>query len=227
MVIACGIPIAFSTSRLLGHRIIRRIRPVKRQVHQRRGHVFDRLEPHVEMSPRPAPCRSNPCGIGAPVSAWVANAPSTSGTSSQCSIQLAWQFDEIARDRGAADALIGHIRQHLVQRMAELVKQRARIVIAQKRRVALGEVAHVDHHRPLRLRNLGLRAHRRTPRARPLGAAREIIADEHRHMMPVARHLPRSAVGVVKRHVQRLEFQPEQPVRTGERRLDHAGRVER
>ena len=56
-------------------------------------------------------------------------------------------------------------------------------------------------------------AHRRTPRARPFRAAGEIVADEHRHMRAAPaspRQSPR--VGVVKRQVERLNSQPEQPV---------------
>ena len=82
--------------------------------------------------------------------------------------QLAWQFDKIACHRCAADTLVGYIRQHLMQRMAELVKQRARIVIRQQRRLALfglGKVAHIDHMRPDITAHPVLRAHRRTPRA--------------------------------------------------------------
>ena len=52
-------------------------------------------------------------------------------------VKLARQFDEVARHRCAGNERIGHIRQHLVQRMAEFVEQRARVVIAQQRRLAL------------------------------------------------------------------------------------------
>ena len=43
-------------------------------------------------------------------------------------VELARQFHEIAGDGSAGDALVGHVRQHLVQRMAELVEERARVV---------------------------------------------------------------------------------------------------
>ena len=109
--------------------------------------------------------------------------------------------------------------------MAELVEQRPRIVVGQQRRVALGEVADVHHDGPRVAAQLALAADGRTPGARPLRAAREIVADEHRHMRAVPRHLPRPGVGVVERHVERAELQPEQAVRAVEGRGDH--RVER
>ena len=37
-------------------------------------------------------------------------------------VELAWQFHEIARHRGAGNAFIGHVRQHLMQRVAEFMK---------------------------------------------------------------------------------------------------------
>ena len=61
-------------------------------------------------------------------------------------VKLARQFHKVPRNRGARDEAIGHIAQHLVQRMAELVKQRARVVIGQKARLGLGKVADVDDH---------------------------------------------------------------------------------
>ena len=44
-------------------------------------------------------------------------------------VQLARKFNKITRHGRAADAFISHVRQHLMQRMAELMKQRACIVI--------------------------------------------------------------------------------------------------
>ena len=60
-------------------------------------------------------------------------------------VQLAGQFDEIARHVGAADEAVGHVRQHLMQRMAEFMEQRARIVIGQQAGFALGKVADIHH----------------------------------------------------------------------------------
>ena len=44
-------------------------------------------------------------------------------------VKLAWQLDKVTRHRGTGHAFIGYVRQHLVQRMAKLVKQRPRIII--------------------------------------------------------------------------------------------------
>ena len=65
-------------------------------------------------------------------------------------VELRGKLDEIARDIGARDQRISHVRQHPVQRVAEFVKQRARVVEAQQAvflRRRLGEVQHVDDDR--------------------------------------------------------------------------------
>ena len=49
-------------------------------------------------------------------------------------IELRGQFDEIARDIGAGDQRIGHVRQQAVQAMSELVEQGTRVVHGQQRR---------------------------------------------------------------------------------------------
>ena len=43
-------------------------------------------------------------------------------------IELRRQLDEIARHRSAGEQRIGHVRQQAVQRVAEFVEQRARVV---------------------------------------------------------------------------------------------------
>jgi hypothetical protein len=61
-------------------------------------------------------------------------------------IKLRRQLDEIARNTGAGNGRVGNIRQHAVQRVAEFVEQRARVVERQQRRLAfrrLGEVADI------------------------------------------------------------------------------------
>ena len=61
-------------------------------------------------------------------------------------IELRRQLDEIARDAGAGDERIGDVRQHAVQRMAELVEQSARVVEAEQRRRAIGALARSSAH---------------------------------------------------------------------------------
>ncbi len=68
--------------------------------------------------------------------------------------KLRRQFDEIARHRRARNRRIGHVREQPVQPVAELMKQRARIVERQQRRfavAALGEIHDVDDDRALAL----------------------------------------------------------------------------
>mmetsp|Transcript_22989 Transcript_22989/g.38801 ORF Transcript_22989/g.38801 Transcript_22989/m.38801 type:complete len:282 (+) Transcript_22989:1502-2347(+) len=79
-------------------------------------------------------------------------------------IKLAGQFHKVARHGGARDAFIGHVRQHLVQGVAKFVKERARVIIAEQSRIALGKVADVDDDRRLRFGEFGLRPHGRAPR---------------------------------------------------------------
>ena len=74
-------------------------------------------------------------------------------------VKLAGQFHEIAGHRRAGNKAMRHIRQHLMQRMAKFMKQRARVVIGQKRRVALGEVADIDNDWPHIAAQFALAAH--------------------------------------------------------------------
>ena len=65
-------------------------------------------------------------------------------------VELRGQFDEIARHRGAGEQRIGHVRQQAMQRVAEFVEQRARVVERQQRRLArrrLGEIADIEDDR--------------------------------------------------------------------------------
>ena len=60
---------------------------------------------------------------------------------------LGGKLDEVAGDMGAGDTRIDDVRQHAVQAMAEFMKERTRVVDAQKTCLAiaaLGEVHHVD-----------------------------------------------------------------------------------
>ena len=61
--------------------------------------------------------------------------------------QLRRQFDEIDSDIGAGNHRVSHRRKQAVQRMAEFMEQRARILEAQQGRLAggrLGEIADID-----------------------------------------------------------------------------------
>ena len=52
-------------------------------------------------------------------------------------VELRGKFDEVARDVGPRQQRIGHVGEHAVQRMAEFVEQRARLVEAQQARFAV------------------------------------------------------------------------------------------
>ena len=108
-----------------------------------------------------------------------------------------------------------------MQRVAEFMKQRPRIVIGQKRGIGFGEVADVEHDGPHLTAQFLLAAHRRTPCAGAFGGTGEIIADENGHVAATPRHFPGAGVGMVKGDVERFEFQPEQAMRAVEGRRDH------
>ena len=135
--------------RLPLHRIGRGRPVVKPQIDQRRGHIFHRLEAHVVIC-RPQHPLQQVTWHRSPRISMGREFVQDGRHTEPMFIKLAGQFHEIARDGGAADAFIGHIRQHLVQSVAEFVKQSPRVVIGQKRgfaRLGFGEVAHVDHMR--------------------------------------------------------------------------------
>jgi hypothetical protein len=65
-------------------------------------------------------------------------------------VELRRQLDEIGGDIGAGNLRIGDGGKKAVQRMAEFVEQRARILEPEQRRLAvggLGEIAHIDDQR--------------------------------------------------------------------------------
>ena len=145
-------------------------------------------------------------------------------------VELRRQLDEIARHRGAGEQRIGHVRQQAVQRVAEFVEQRARVVERQQRRLArrrLGEIADVEDDRADVAGKLFLVAQRGHPGAAVLGAAREIIADEQADMAAGrVLHLEGAGVGVIERHADGREAQAEQPARGLEGGLDHLVELE-
>ena len=141
-------------------------------------------------------------------------------------VKLRRKFDEIAGDVGARDQRIGHIGQHAVQRMAEFVKQGARIVETHETGLplaGLGEIQDIDDDRPDLAVELLLFAEGTHPGAATFRRPREIIADEKRDLLSVAPgDRPGSRVGMVKRHVLAFaEGQAKEPVRGEKRGLDH------
>ena len=140
-------------------------------------------------------------------------------------VELRRQFDEIGIDAGARDHRIGHVRQDAVQRVAEFVEQRARVVEGQQRGFAvgaLGEIHHVDDQRADIAAQLFLLAQRGHPGAAMLGGPREIIAEEQRDMRPAASVTSHTRTSGCQTgmSVQLLEAQTEQPCRGVEGGLD-------
>ena len=93
---------------------------------------------------------SRSSGIGSPVSVMQRKAPQDFGLLQPMLVELRRQFDEIGGDVGAGDRRIGDGGQKAMQSVAEFVEQRARVVEAQQRRLAvgrLGEIADIDDER--------------------------------------------------------------------------------
>ena len=61
-------------------------------------------------------------------------------------VKLRGKFDEIAGDIGAREQRIGHIGQHAVQRVAEFMKERARVVEAKKTGFSFGGLGEIHAH---------------------------------------------------------------------------------
>ena len=138
--------------------------------------------------------------------------------------QLAGELHEIPGDGGARHSFIGDIGQHRVQRVAEFVEKRPRVIERQQARAVLGglhEIAYVHRDRPHVASQLALTAERRAPRAGPLAGSREIIAYEDGDVAVALPHLPRPAIRMIKRDFHRAEFKPEQAFGAMEGRVDH------
>ena len=75
---------------------------------------------------------SSASGIGSPVSAWSAKRRSTSGRSSQCSKSCDGSSTKSRATLVPEIERIGHVGEEAVQRVAELVEQRARVVEAER-----------------------------------------------------------------------------------------------
>ena len=132
---------------------------------------------------------SSASGIGSPVRQWTAKRSSISGCSSQCSKSCEGNSTKSRETLVPAMLRVGHVREEAVQRVAELVEQRARVVEAEQRRLALGglgEVHHVDDDRADVAGELLLAAEAAHPGAAPLGGAGEIVAEEEADMAAFA-----------------------------------------
>src|SRR5262245_8643669 len=100
-------------------------------------------------------------------------------------VKLRGQFDEVAGYRGSRKQGIRDVRQHSVQRVAELVKQSARVIEGQQRgfpRRWLRKIANVHDDRAHIAGKPLLIAQRRRPGTAMLGRSGEIIADKERHV---------------------------------------------
>ena len=114
-----------------------------------RGEVFDRGKALIEVARRDEPLqqclRHRFAGLVV-----QREAAQHLGLLQPVLVKLRRQLDEIGGDAGAGNFRIGDVGQKPVQRVAELVEQRARVVEAEQRRLAVrgfGEVADVDDQR--------------------------------------------------------------------------------
>ena len=147
--------------------------------------------------------------------------------------ELRRQLDEVAQHAGARQPLVADVRQQPVQAVAELVKERARVVEAQQRRLAgrgLGEVVVVDDDRQHRLaaRRAVARLHAvlAHPGAAALARPGEVVVQEEADRSGGALHLVDGDVAVVGDDVRTNdERDAEQARRAVERGRDH--RLER
>ena len=141
-------------------------------------------------------------------------------------VELRRQLDEIGEHGGARQRRIGHVGEHAVQAVAELVEQGAGIVGRQQRGLgsgALGEIADIDDERRDLAVELLLVAQRGHPGAGALGRPGEVVAVEQRLVLAVtAPDLPDPDVGMPERDILALgEGDAEQAGGAVEGGLDH------
>ncbi len=159
---------------------------MQREIDKSRGRIFDRRKTLIELARRKQPLDQR---LGHRLTRAVMQGEAAQNLLllQPMLVELRGKFDEIARDIGAGQQRIGHIRQQPVQRMAEFVKERARIVEAQEAGFALGrlhEIQHIDDDRQDLAIELFLLAKIAHPGAAAFRGPREIIADEKRDGSP-------------------------------------------
>src|SRR5438045_7237091 len=135
---------------------------------------------------------------------------------------LGGEFDEIAPHRGAGLRWVADLAEQTVQPMAEFVEQGARVIEAQERRIALGEIVVVDddrEHVAVEHLLLAIAAH---PGTGMLAGPREIVVQKEadRTVRRVA-YLIGAHIRMVERAVMALDkAEPEQASGAVERRCD-------
>ena len=95
-------------------------------------------------------------------------------------IKLRWHFHKVASHSRSRQRVVFAVRQHAVQRMTKLMKQRAHLVPSQQRRLTLrrlGKVAHIIYNRLLSAISALLRK-RTHPCATTLRRSAEVVVVE-------------------------------------------------
>ena len=109
----------------------------------RRGDIFDRGEALVEIARGDQPLQQIlRHRLAGPIMA--GKAPQHLRLLQPVLVELRRQFDEIGGDAGAGNHRIGDVRQQAVQPVAEFVEQRAGVVEAEQRRLAVGALGEVQ-----------------------------------------------------------------------------------
>ena len=133
---ACRCASSASRSNAAASIVTRRGKRMQVEVDHGRGDIFDRGEALVEVARRNEPPqqllghrRAGPVVPGKAAQHLRLLEPML--------VELRRQLDEIGGDAGAGNLRIGDVGQQAVQRVAELVEQRARVVEAEQRRLAV------------------------------------------------------------------------------------------
>ena len=155
-----GHPDGFQHLGLSRQQILRRARVVEFKIDDRAGQILDRRETLIEVARREKlpdqGIRYRFAGFG-----MDGEFRKDLRRLEPMFEQLAGQLDEIPGDGGARHSFIGDIGQHRVQRVAEFVEKRPRVVERKQARAVLGglgEIAYVHGDRPHLASQLALAA---------------------------------------------------------------------
>ncbi len=173
------------------------------QVHQRGSHVLQRVEALVEAAGLEhlvqKILRDRLAGL---VVARVAR--KHLGILVPVFLELRGELDVVARDCGAGERGIAHLREQPVYAVADFMEHRGHLVEAHQRRLAfdrLGDVHHVDDDRLL-VEQLALAAEGGHPGTAALARAREVVGVEQADLGVIGvDHVEHAHVGVIDRKV--------------------------
>ena len=182
MTISSGMPMRASASSSKASASIASARRQRMEIEidQRRGDIFDRGKALVESARGEQPLqqflRHRLAGL-----VMQGEAPQHFRLLEPVLVELRRQLDEIGGDAGAGDHRIGDVGEQAVQRVAEFVEQRAGVVEAQQRRLAVGALVKfitLTTSGRMSPASFSWSRSERHPGAAALGRPREIIAEE-------------------------------------------------